>query len=89
LGIELSFLFGSLSSLRTPLLQENKRIAVVARSMRVFRPISQCTCACAYHLKKLLKFVSKKAETMANEAIACFSIVMNQFGSFMSFLSLQ
>jgi hypothetical protein len=57
--------------------------------MRVFRPISQCTCACAYNLKKLLKFVSKKAETMANEAIACFSVVKNQFGAFSSLLSLQ
>jgi hypothetical protein len=55
LEIELSFLFGSISTLTALLNQENKIIAVVARSMRVFRPISQYTCACAYHLKKLLK----------------------------------
>jgi transposase len=45
--------------------------------------------ACAYNLKKLLKFASKKTEIMVNQAITCFSIVMNQFGSFNSFLSLQ
>jgi hypothetical protein len=40
-----------ISTLTALLNQENKIIAVVARSIRVFRPISLC--ACAYHLKKL------------------------------------
>ncbi|MBL4561897.1 MAG: IS1182 family transposase [Labilibaculum sp.] len=45
--------------------------------------------ACAYNLKKLLKFASKKTEIMVNQAITCFSIVINQFGSFSFYLSLQ
>ncbi|WP_209319875.1 transposase [Ancylomarina longa] len=45
--------------------------------------------ACAYNLKKLLKFVSKNTETMVNEAIVYFSTAMNSFGSFNSFLSVQ
>jgi hypothetical protein len=45
--------------------------------------------ACAYNLKKLLKFVTKKTEIMANQAITCFSIVMKPFGAFNSFLSLR
>ncbi len=43
--------------------------------------------ATAYNLKKLLKFVSKKTGIMVNQAIICFSIVMNPFGLFNSFLS--
>lgn len=45
--------------------------------------------ATAYNLKKLLKFVSKKTEIMVNQAITCFYIVMNHFGSFNYYLSLQ
>ncbi|WP_207224360.1 transposase [Ancylomarina subtilis] len=43
--------------------------------------------ATAYNLKKLLKFVTKKAETMANQANNYFSILINTIGLFRSLLS--
>jgi hypothetical protein len=45
--------------------------------------------ATAYNLKKLMKFVSKKAETMVNEAIVCFFVIRGLFRSFNSILSSQ
>jgi transposase len=43
--------------------------------------------ASAYNLKKLLKFITKKAESMAIQANCHFSILMSQFGLINAFLS--
>jgi len=43
--------------------------------------------ACAYNLKKLLKFIRKNTETMTAQAMSHFSFLQSLFGSFNSFLS--
>ncbi|BAX81818.1 hypothetical protein [Labilibaculum antarcticum] len=87
--IELRFLFGPLLILTVTLIQGNKIIVVKLILGRFSDQQSKAHVACAYNLKKLLKFARKKTKIMVNQAITCFSIVMNQFGSFNSFLRLQ
>ena len=36
--------------------------------------------ATAYNLKKLMKFMSKNTETMANQTISCFLFIRSLFG---------
>ena len=45
--------------------------------------------ACAYNLKKLLKYVTKKAETATNQAICYYFVLMSQFSTFTLFLNAE